>query len=356
MTTYRRCFNALATAALLLLPGISLAEDSFTSNFDRGRCTFTTTGSNPYFPLWPGYSLRLEGEEESEGDVVEVASEVTILHETRLIDGVLTRIVEEREWEDDELVEVSRNFMALCRETGDVWYFGEEVDDYEDGEIVGHGGAWRAGVNGAQAGIIMLGTPVLGARYHEELAPGVAEDRGEVDSLGEQVQVPAGTYDRTLGIVGTNPLDPDSGDEKFYAYGVGLIVDEALELVEITPPPCQPDATTHCLNGGRFRVTVTRDASSPGGNPQPGRASLPSDDSGAFWFFSPNNAELLVKVLDGCTVPGFNTQWVFAAGVTNVGVTLTVEDTRTGATKVYRNTAGSVFAPILDTAAFTTCP
>lgn len=355
MTRHRRGFIPLAAIGSLILSGSSLAQDpAFTSDFDRGRCTFSTTGSNPYLPLWPGYALLLEGEEEIDGETVEIEAEVTVLDETELVDGVLTRVVEERESEDGELVEVSRNFMALCRETGDVWYFGETVDDYEGGMIVGHGGAWRTGVAGAKPGILMLGTPTLGARYFQEIAPGVAEDRGEVTGLGGEVEVPAGTFDRTLTIVDSSALSPGAGDEKIYAHGVGLIKDEALELVEITPPPCQPDETTHCLNDGRFKVTAEWEDSK--GNTGEGRAILPSDDGGGFSFFGPNNPEVLVKVLDGCGVPGFNSFWVFAGGVTNVGVTLTVEDTESEEEKVYRNPLGAPFAPVLDTSAFAQCP
>ena len=355
MTRYRLGFLSLAAIVFLLLPKGSMAQDpAFTSTFDRGRCTFSTTGSNPYLPLWPGYSLLLEGEVEDAGETIDVAAKITVLPETELVDGVLTRVVEERESEDGEVVEVSRNFMALCRETGDVWYFSEDVDDYEDGVIVGHGGAWRAGVAGAKPGILMLGTPVLGARYFQEIAPGVAEDRGEVTGLGEEVEVPAGIFDQTVTIVDTSALSAGAGDEKIYAHGVGLIKDEDLELVEITPPPCQPDATTHCLNGGRFRVTADWEGSS--GSSGHGRAILPSDDGGGFSFFAPSNPEILVKVLNGCSVPGFNSYWVFAGGLTNVGVTLTVEDTESGEERVYRNPLGAAFAPVLDTSAFAECP
>jgi hypothetical protein len=93
--------------------------------------------------------------------------------------SAIARVVEEREWQDDELVEVSRNFFARCKETGDVFYFGEEVDLYEDGEIVGHGGAWLAGRDGALPGIIMPGRFLLGSRYYQEVAPDIALDRGE---------------------------------------------------------------------------------------------------------------------------------------------------------------------------------
>ena len=356
MTRIRYCTIVGLALGLLLSAAGALAHDPpFTGDFDRARCTFTSTGSNPYFPLWPGHSLLLQGEEDNDGELVEIEVEINVLAATELVDGVLTRVWEERESEDGELVEVSRNFMALCRETGDVWYFGEDVDDYEDGEIIGHGGSWRAGVAGALPGIIMPGTPLLGARFQEELAPGVAEDRGEVTEVGGEAEVPAGTFEGVLSILDTNALDPGApGDLKRYAPGVGLIVDEVMELVEVTPPPCQPDAATHCLQNGRFRVTVEWETNQ--GASGDGHAILPSADSGEFWFFNPSNTELLVKVLNACGLPEFESYWVFAAGLTNVEVTLTVTDTRTGTTKVYTNPQGRAFPPVLDTGAFATCP
>ncbi|MFN2387839.1 MAG: hypothetical protein ABR576_16410 [Thermoanaerobaculia bacterium] len=119
-------------------------------------------------------------------------------------------------------------------------------------------------------------------------------------------------------------------------------------------PRTQPDENTHCLGNGRFRATLEWESAA--GGTHPGRAILPTDDGGAFSFFSPNNPEVLVKVLDACQVPGFGSIWVFAGSLTNVGVTLTVEDTRSGEMKVYRNAAGGAFAPFLDTRAFTACP
>lgn len=339
----------LLSLALVLPYLVSAQDPEYTSDFGRDRCTFANTGSNPYYPLWPGYVLTLEGEEEDdEGEMVEIAVRITVLHETELVDGVLTRVVEEFEEEDGELVEVSRNFIAVCRETGDVWYFGEDVDDYEDGEIIGHGGAWRAGIDGARPGILMPGSPIVGARYFEEIAPGVAEDRAQIISLEEEATVPAGSYEDVLATV-----NQEGDDEKLYAPGVGLIVDEDLMLIEITPPSCLPDATTHCLNNGRFKVQATwKDFDDNEGD---GIAILPSSDSGEFWFFNAGNTELLVKVLDGCTLPA-NAYWVFAGGLTNVEVTLTVTDTQTGQMQEYKNPLQQDFAPILDTQAFATCP
>ena len=345
-----------ATLLALLLPLNATAHDpDYSSDFDRSLCTFTSVGSSPYFPLWPGYSLVLEGEDEDdEGEMVEISAVLTVLSETELVDGVLTRVFEERESEDGDLVEVSRNFVALCRETGDLWYFGEEVDDFEDGEIVGHGGAWRAGVNGAKPGILQPGNPLVGARYFEEEAPGVALDQAEVLSEHNEVTVPAGTFTDVIEILDTNLLDPESeGDIKLYAPGVGLIKDEALELIEIVPPDCQPDATTLCLNNGRFQVRVDFTVGDEEGV---GQALLPSDDSGEFWFFQPNNTELIVKVLDACSLPDFNSFWVFAAGLTNVELTLEVTDTLAGITREYDNDPQHPFEPVQDTQAFQTCP
>lgn len=345
---------AIALAIVLAAAGASAHEPDHTTGFDRERCTFTTTGGNPYFPLWPGHALLLEGEEEDEGELIEISSLNTVLFETEVVDGVRTRVYEERESEDGELVEVSRNFMAYCRETGDVWYFGEDVDIYEDGEVVGHDGAWRAGVDGAEPGILMPGSPLVGARYYEEVAPGVAEDRAEIVGVDAVVTVPVGTFEDVVETLATDALDPEAEDPKAYAPGVGNIKDEALELVEITPPPCQPDAVTHCLNDGRFRVRV--DYADPQGGSGPGMAILPSDDSGEFWFFNPNNTELLVKVLDACDLPGSNAFWVFAAGLTHVEVTLTVTDVMADETRIYHNDLGRPFQPVLDTSAFDTCP
>lgn len=340
---------------LLLLTVLALpAQAQEFTLANRAGCTFATTGNNPFFPLWPGYSLTLEGEEEDDEDeLVEIRSINTVLTDTEMVDGVLTRVYEEVEFEDGELVEVSRNFFAQCRETGDVWYFGEDVDDYEDGMIVGHSGQWRAGVNGALAGIVMPGTPMVGARYYEEFAPGVALDRGEIVAVDEEVTLGIGTFTGVLQIEDSSDFDPENTGEKLYAPGVGNIVDEALELVEITLPPCLPDATTHCLADGRFMVRA--DFADFDGNEGDGNAILASGTSGEFYFFSPTNTELLVKVIDACNT-SFDSFWVFAAGLTNVEVTLTVTDTISGQVQEYENPLGTDFAPVLDTDAFLTCP
>ena len=116
------------------------------------------------------------------------------------------------------------------------------------------------------------------------------------------------------------------------------------------PAACVTNPTTLCLSGGRFRVTVFY--ATPAGASGPGMGVGLTGDSGYFWFFDAANIELVVKVLDACTLGNF---WVFAGGLTNVGVTLIVEDTQTGASQTYNNAIGTPFAPLQDTRAFT-CP
>lgn len=114
---------------------------------------------------------------------------------------------------------------------------------------------------------------------------------------------------------------------------------------------CAQNSTTLCLNGGRFKVQ-TRWATSNGQSGD-GQAVAITGDTGYFWFFDIANVEMVLKVLNACSLSRY---WVFAGGLTNVQVTLTVTDTRTGTVKTYINPLGQAFQPIQDTNAFATCP
>ena len=224
---------------LLAALGSSAARGvGYTDEFRLRDCSWSSKGStNPYFNLRPGYRLVLEGEDDGESARVEI----TVLRQTRRIafeiDGmpltVRARVVEERESVDGELEEVSRNFFARCRHTSDVFYFGEEVDLYEDGQIVGTEGAWIAGEDGAMPGLIMPGTFLLGARYFQEIAPEAeALDRGRHVEMGIEIPTPAGTFTDCVGVVDSTPLDPEEMDAKVYCPGIGLVMDEDLVLIE----------------------------------------------------------------------------------------------------------------------------
>jgi hypothetical protein len=208
--------------------GVGEEEIEYTSSFRTENCTFSTTGSNPYFILEPNYRQVLVANESG----TEVELIITVLNETREVNGTETRVVEERETENGELVEVSRNFFAICDETNSVFYFGEEVDDYENGTIVSHEGAWLAGEGDNKAGMFMPGTVLLGARYYQEIAPNIAVDRAEIIETDGELVVPAGSFDDVLIVVESNPLEPGVEELNYYAAGVGVLQDEDEKLVE----------------------------------------------------------------------------------------------------------------------------
>ncbi len=202
-------------------------EGGWTARFRVEPGELGPTGRNPWFVLEPGWVLRLESAAH--------ALEITVLDETRLVDGVRTRVVEEREWKDGALAEVSRNFYAISSRTNAVFYFGEEVDVYQGGKVVEHEGAWISGADGARFGLMMPGLPLVGARHYQELAPGVAMDRAEVVAVTDTVTVPAGTFTDVVRVEESSPLEPGDREVKVYAPGVGLLRDEGMELVRYGP-------------------------------------------------------------------------------------------------------------------------
>lgn len=198
-------------------------DKKWTRSFGQEDCKFSSVGRNRFFSLEPGDQLVLESSSEK---VV-----ITVLNETRKIGNVVTRVIEEREEEDGKLKEISRNFYAICKEHGNVFYYGEEVDIYEDGKIVMHSGAWRADEKNSQAGIMMPGTILLGARHYQEIAPN-AMDRAEIIRDDVTLKTPAGTFKNCIIVEETTGLDPSEKGHKTYAPGVGLIQDEDLLLIK----------------------------------------------------------------------------------------------------------------------------
>lgn len=199
-------------------------DDGFVSEFKVDKKDLSATGRNPFFILEPGYFLVLEDGKEK---IV-----ITVLSETKTVDGVECRVVEERETKDDKLVEVSRNFFAIDNKTKDVFYFGEDVDIYKKGKVVGHSGAWLSGVKEARFGLMLPGKIVIGAKYYQEHAPGAAMDRAENLSVTETVKTPAGTFKDCLKVAETTPLEPGVREFKFYAPGIGLVQDQDLKLTK----------------------------------------------------------------------------------------------------------------------------
>lgn len=199
----------------------------FIDTFAVEKSALSSVGRSEYFVLEPGFAATYEGIEKGEKTV----RTITVTKETKVVDGVETRVVVEKEIANGEIVEISRNYFAISKKTGDVYYFGEDSDTYEHGKVANHNGSWLAGVAGARFGLALPGKPKVGAAYHQEIAPEVAMDREEIISVSETVQTPAGVYKNCIKVEGTTPLQ--SGKEyKYYAPGVGLVQDRNLQLVK----------------------------------------------------------------------------------------------------------------------------
>ena len=182
---------------------------------------FTTRIDNPYWPMAPGdrWVYRETGEEGTQGRV-----EVTVTDKTkRIANGVEARVVRDVVTEKGELVEVTDDWYAQD-EAGNVWYLGEDTAEYENGKIKTRSGSFEAGVDGAQAGIIMPADPKDGMAYRQEYYEGEAEDKAEVLSTEEKVEVPFGYFEGALMTKDLVPLEPKVSEYKLYARGVGPVL------------------------------------------------------------------------------------------------------------------------------------
>ena len=219
-------FFLIISAVLVCLPvtRAQIQDKQFSTDLMQGTCEFATTGKNTYFILEPGYQLTLE--DKSGGKLV-----ITVLNDTKKIGNVDTRVVEENESKNGKTIEISRNFFAVCKQNGGVYYFGEETDIYKNGKATSGEDSWTAtGKN--KAGLAMPALPLLGARYYQEIAPGITMDRAEILSTSETLKTPLQTFTNCLKTVETTPLESDEKEYKLYAPGVGLIKDEEMLLVK----------------------------------------------------------------------------------------------------------------------------
>jgi hypothetical protein len=217
-------------------PLASVAQPDELPVFDPSN--FVSTVDNPYLPLPVGRVSTFEGQTE---DGVETIV-IEVLAEKKSILGVEATVVRDRVYLDGELVEDTFDWFAQDQQ-GNVWYLGEDVKNYEGGMLADTEGSWQAGVDGATAGIAMLADPEPGDAYRQELAPGVAEDMARVRRLDESVTVPYGTFSGVLQTLEWTPLSPGGREYKYYASGVGLVLEtstrggkERVELVSLTGP------------------------------------------------------------------------------------------------------------------------
>jgi hypothetical protein len=184
---------------------------------------FSTKIDNPYWPMKRG-SRWVYRETDSEGTKQRVV--VTVTNRTKQVaNGITARVVRDVVTERGTPVEVTEDWYAQDR-AGNVWYLGEATTEYKNGEPATTEGSFEAGIDGAEAGIIMPAKPKAGMSYRQEYYKGHAEDRAEVLSLKEQVEVPFGHFrsGRVLMTKDLNPLKPKVLEYKFYARGVGPVL------------------------------------------------------------------------------------------------------------------------------------
>ena len=216
--------RVVAVAAVVLL----LAGCGGASSLPRGSepaeldpADFTVEIDNRFWPMEPGTRWTYR-ELDEDGTVKRVV--VTVSSETkRIANGVVARVVRDTVTQDGALVEDTFDWYAQDAD-GNVWYLGEDTAELEDGEVTTTAGSFEAGVDGAEAGVIMPADPEPGLRYRQEYYEGEAEDNGEILSLSEQAEVPAGRYRKALLTKDTVGLDPDVLEYKLYAPGVGPVL------------------------------------------------------------------------------------------------------------------------------------
>ena len=176
---------------------------------------FSAEIDNPYWPMVPGTVWIYRAGEQR--------VEVRVTNRTRSVMGVETRVVHDVVTENGVPVEDTFDWYAQD-DDGNVWYFGEQTTEFEDGKPAGHAGAWEAGVDGALPGVVVPAEPEVGMSYRQEYDAGEAEDRATVLSVDATASVPYGEFTEALQTEDTTPLEPGIVEHKFYARDVGPVL------------------------------------------------------------------------------------------------------------------------------------
>lgn len=217
----RRAGTLLAVVAVAAAAASALASwppaEAYAPQIDPRH--FSTTINNPYLPLVPGARMVYRGT----GDEAGEKTTVKVTDETEVIIGVECVVVRDTVTRDGEIIEDTIDWYAQD-DRGNVWYFGEDTKSFQDGQVSTEG-SWKAGIDGAQPGIVMLAHPRFGDRYRQEFSPGVAEDRARVLSVNASGSVPYGSFDEMVKTLDFTALDPSSVEHKYYARGVGLVLE-----------------------------------------------------------------------------------------------------------------------------------
>jgi len=197
-------------------PVTATAELRYAPRFDPDN--FVRVVDNPYFPLKPGTRFVYFGEEDGEAE-----KNVTVVtHDRKEILGISAIVVLDQVLVHGELKETTFDWYAQDR-NGNVWYLGEDTKEFEDGAVVSTEGSWEAGVDGAEAGIIMPAHPQVGQHYRQEFFEGEAEDEARVAARGLDINVPYGSFHNCLKTYEFTRLEPGVREAKFYCPEVGFV-------------------------------------------------------------------------------------------------------------------------------------
>jgi hypothetical protein len=198
----------------------------------------SATVDNPYFPLVPGSSRSYEGQEvdPETGETVDIRVQEQVSPVPDEIAGAPVTTLAVEEYENGQLTETTSDYHAQGPD-GTVYYLGEDVNMYEDGQLVSHEGTWIAGEGNNQAGEFMAAEPRVGDSFAQEQAPGVAEDISTVVAVDLTLETPVGTFSDCIKTRDLNPID-QAIEHKYYCPGVGLVREEyptgSLDLVSVT--------------------------------------------------------------------------------------------------------------------------
>jgi hypothetical protein len=185
---------------------------------------FVDKVDNPYFPLVPGTRWVMKGHADTAGEV----TTTVVADRTKTIMGIRCVVVRDQLKADGQLKELTEDWYAQDAD-GNVWYMGEKTAEYKDGKVTSRAGSWEAGVNGALPGIIMAAHPVVDLTYRQEFLKGEAEDLAKVVDLSATANTAYDSYRNVLVTEDWTPLEPTQVERKFYAAGVGLVMEKLVK-------------------------------------------------------------------------------------------------------------------------------
>jgi hypothetical protein len=225
----RAALAALVLAALVAgCGGGSGKHESFSANV-----------TNQWFPLRPGTVYRYRGVKDGQPS----REVMRVTNRTRTINGAPTVVVSDKLYLRGHLEERTSDYYTQDGD-GNVWYFGEDTAELDrNGNVKDTSGSWLAGKGGAKPGIFMYAEPQVGQSARQEFLKGEAEDHFRVLRLGEHVTVPFKDFGNALLTKEWTPLEPGVLDHKFYARGIGTVLEQTVhggnernELVSFSGP------------------------------------------------------------------------------------------------------------------------